>query len=242
MTRLLPDPSSTTLEDHMASYKIVKLPATEQDSSRRSFQGGSPVMPSDIESPRCRFCDAALTFFFQVEFPKNTAWAGRTLCMFACTSCQDGTFLLPGRPPGYTVEQVVIPDGYIEEHEINFRTMVFENTQVAVLRSDIVARFDHQPFEFQRLTPTNKSYVTKIGGRPYGQYEPEVPLSYMGSAMTFLMQLEDDWVFKVREGMPLFPKLGSVPDQEGVLFLGVQTYFSGTIDLQPPKVWVLTYR
>jgi hypothetical protein len=224
------------------SYKIVKLPATEQDPDRRSFQGGSPVMPSEIESPRCKLCDAELTFFFQVEFPAKTVWAGRTLCMFACTASQDLKHGLPGRPPRYTVEQVVIPDGYIEEHEINFRTVVFENTQVAVLKSDIVARFDHQPFEFQRLRDNNKTYESKIGGRPYGQYEPEVPLSYMGSSMTFLMQLEDDWVFKVREGMPLFPKLGSVPDQEGVLFLGVQTYFSGTIDLQPPKVWVVTHR
>jgi hypothetical protein len=226
----------------MHSYKIVKLPATEQDPNRRSFQGGSPVMPSEIESPRCKLCDAELTFFFQVEFPTKTAWAGRTLCMFACTTCQDLEYGLPRRPPGYTVEKVVIPDGYIEEYQIDFRTLVFENTQVAVPRSDIVARFDHQPFEFQRLTDNNKSYESKIGGRPYGLYESEVPLSYMGSAMTFLMQLEYEWVFKVREGMPLVPGFGGLPDQEGALFWGLPTYFSGTIDLQPPKVWVLTFR
>jgi hypothetical protein len=198
-------------------------------------------MPSEIKSPRCGLCDAELTFFFQVEFPVKTAWAGRTLCMFACTACQDLKYNLPGRPPGYTIEKVVIPDGYIEEHEINFRTVVFENTQIAVLRSDIVPRFDHQPFEFQRLNYNNKFYESKVGGRPYGLYEPEVPLSYMGSAMTFLMQLEEDWIFKVREGMPLVPGMGGVPDQNGALFWGLPTYFSGTIDLQPPKVWVVTH-
>jgi hypothetical protein len=224
------------------SYKIVKLPATEQNPDRKSFQGGSPVMPADIESPRCRLCDAELTFYFQLEFPAKTAWTGRTLCMFACTACQDMKYIVPNRPPGYTVEKVVIPDGYIEEQQINFRTLVFENTQVAVLRSDIVARFDHQPFEFQRLRDNNKSYESKIGGRPYGQYEPEVPLSYMGSAMTFLMQLDSEWIFKVREGMTLVPGVGGVPDQDGALFWGLPTYFSGTVDLQPPKVWVLTHR
>lgn len=225
----------------MHSYKIVKLSATEQDPNRRSFQGGSPVMPSEIESPRCRLCDAELTFYFQLEFPAKTAWTGRTLCMFACTACQDMKYIVPNRPPGYTVEKVVIPDGYIEEQQINFRTLVFENTQVAVLRSDIVARFEHQPFEFQRLRHNNKSYESKIGGRPYGRYEAEVPLSYMGSAMTFLMQLDEDWIFKVREGLPLVLGIGGVPDQDGALFLGVRTFFSGTINLQPPKVWVVTH-
>jgi hypothetical protein len=78
----------------MSAY-ILEPTESKQRSEDTTFIGGFPRLPADVELPHCELCRALQSFFFQVAFPSDHNWAGYSLAVFACTSCETERHCIP---------------------------------------------------------------------------------------------------------------------------------------------------
>jgi hypothetical protein len=98
------------------------------------FVGGRPRLPRGHVLPICRLCGAGQTFFFQIAFPPDHAWATLTLAVFSCTSCADESHLIPAMLSG-PLRGANIPRDFLVDYQTNFRFEVFE-TNAGRMASD----------------------------------------------------------------------------------------------------------
>jgi len=128
-------------EDVMKSHILKIDPAeSEQGPNDQSYIGGKPTLPEDWEIPLCKLCGREQTFFFQVAFPEGYEWAGSSLAVFACTSCASEDYAIPELLD--VLQEAVIPDGFLETYQTNFRFFVF-GTLSARIRNDYIDHRTH---------------------------------------------------------------------------------------------------
>lgn len=229
----------------MTAYEILVGNETEQSLEAINHIGGFPFMKIDEGIPKCYLCGLKMTFFFQVEFPETHDWHGKTMSMFCCTKCATMDYLIPKMPANL----YEIPDGFLDEYQLNFKILVYPSKDGLALREDYKPVLKYSNLEFRKLRKNENSKKTKIGGRPYWRIEDNTPKSYMGSRFTFLMQIDDDWEFDKLENAPRQAQYawfnrdnGYSEYDEYALFSGLPLYFFGTLDLEEPKVYVLNQK
>lgn len=216
----------------------------EQDPRNASFVGGRPVLPAEIPLPSCRLCGQPLTFFFQLEFPGDTPWGGRSLTVFANTACYHDGNLIPEFVPG-ELHGVTIPKGFLSEYQKAFRVFVFDFKQ-GILRSDYTPRIKHRRLKLTKAADSNRK-VSKIGGRPTWYLEDEAPASYAGRAMGFLLQIVRPFPYDLEDACPgqmevnFFDENKIEPSGERVdsLFVDAPLYLFGTLDEGEPGVYIV---
>ena len=219
----------------MKSHILKIDPAeSEQGPNDQSYIGGKPTLPEDWEIPLCKLCGREQTFFFQVAFPEGYEWAGSSLAVFACTSCASEDYAIPELLD--VLQEAVIPDGFLETYQTNFRFFVF-GTLSARIRNDYIEKIQ---FKRWLLEPAHadRDPGNKMGGLPYWLLEDESPLNYRSTvSMAFLLQIVPDFKFDIVENAPpqmavdFFGPQGSYkPSQKRFyeLFIGDALFLFGT--------------
>lgn len=232
-----------TVEQHGSWCPCYRLIAASEPSpqheSVKSFIGGRPVLPADIELPCCGNCGAVLSFFFQVAFPKDHYWSGRSLAVFECTLCDPPAAKLPALLPK-EIDGREIPLGFFSSYQSNFRFLVFP-TRLGEVRTDYPVRVVYCKLLLRRaVNPGGQG--NKVGGLPYWLVSDQSPATYAEKTkMVFLMQIRNRYEFHIpADASPqkVFenPKLPNDPCY--YLFFGNQSYYFGTISDSDPMVYV----
>lgn len=218
---------------------------TTQTDEHTSFIGGKPCFPAGTVLPRCRLCETPLTFFFQVAFPESHFWNGLSLAVFAGVDCAHMDYVIPPMLEG-PLRGIDIPQGFLEDYQVNFRLLVFETAQAHPIQ-------DYQErirFAAWRLIPgdAKKARVNKIGGEPDWVLEDEAPAAYGGKmAMRFLMQTVEGFDYEILEGAPaqkhIFDLSDKIPGYRPSpiydLFAANALYFFGTEKRDQPSVYII---
>jgi uncharacterized protein YwqG len=225
----------------MIVHEITREPLENQPLESVSHIGGYPNIPKSIDLPKCQLCDAKMTFFFQLKFPKKHEWQDKIIAVFSCTSCDPKGVIVPVSPNFQK-----IPDFFLDEYEKNFKVFVIQPTDKLELRKDYVPILKYEKLSLER--PKGKYYTAKIGGKPNWRISDDFPRDYMGSAFAFLFQISD-WEFDKYDHAPRqaeYPyftfSTGFREDGKYALFLGAPLYFFGTLELETPKVYVLNQK
>jgi hypothetical protein len=166
-------------------------------AEQESFAGGAPRIPPEFGWPTCRLCGGDQTFFFQIAFPNGHAWSGRSLAMFACTSCADAQHPIPEMVRG-PLHGATVPANCLHAYQRNFRTLVFE-TDRGVLRAGHPG-VEFCPIAFDDLLSLRTGHG-RIGGRPQWLLDPEAPARVdSGEPFHFLLQLSEGLRFPILPG------------------------------------------
>ena len=180
-------------------YLIEKRDEVFQTPDNYSFIGGIPYLPGNSEIPNCRLCGQTMTFYLQIQFPKNHLWNGKIVSLFYCTKTHHENHGWPHLPPSLLSDAVT--PGFLEEYQYNFRILVYAQESVR-LAKDYNPIIKYQKIE---LIPTRKtaSLETRLGGKPAFRQRTNLPKFYQGLPFTFLMQFDDGWAkFKKIETAP----------------------------------------
>lgn len=225
---------------------LLKLntPHRRQSPDQNSFIGGLPKLPGSLSIPYCTLCGVEQSFFFQVAFPRNTAWGGLSLAVFACTSCAEKYSLIPQMPQG-PLRDADIPAGFLESYQTNFRFLIFETA------SSMVRESYREKVAFNALNMEHRADAdidgNKIGGNPNWLMEDEAPKSYAEKiAMIFLLQVMQGFRFNIRPDAPRQIRRGPggslEPSPYGYykLFNGNKIFLFGTEDGLIPLVYAIT--
>lgn len=210
----------------------------------RSFIGGKPVLPLDVDIPRCCICGKEQSFFFQVAFPGGHPWAGLTVAAFMCTACSDETNLIPEMLKGPLLA-VDIPADFLNSYQKNFRFVVFKSTMGEV-KNDYLTKVCYKPLLLKPLHRSNTP-GDKVGGEPTWILDDETPGSYAGKYdMAFLMQLSPGKKFYIESSAPPQMELGLTgkpqpsPNNYYQLFNGNGLFMFGVCGYADPLVYALT--
>jgi hypothetical protein len=209
----------------MAGYELIRT-VEQQIADNRSHIGGFPILPSQINLPSCKICGFPMTFFFQVEFPRKHIWQGKNMSVFACTQssrieCQ----LLNLRNNTNFDIPTEIPNGFLETYQTNFRTIVFETTDLSEMRTDYIPVLRYESLVLKRLSYA-KSRKSKVGGLPAWFSFDQTPSGYEGHKVEFLMQIEARWQFAKLDIAPFQAKVDWLSG--GYWENGLYDLFSGT--------------
>lgn len=226
-------------------YVLKKGESTQgQSEGDLSFIGGHPRIPETMDIPVCRLCGAELTFFFQIAFPQDHAWADLSMALFACTSCAHEEHLIPEMLEG-PLPGVDIPEDFLESYQKNFRVLVFK-TEEGRFREDY-----EEKVAFKRWNLVSSPKVNardhKIGGKPNWLLEDEAPATYNQTVpMVFLMQILEGFTFDKLPDAPPQMTLGLTGEPEPSdtpyyeLFLSNNVYFFGTKGGNERLVYIIT--
>ena len=179
------------------SYALNFASTATQRGNEQCFVGGAPRLPEGVAWPTCALCRAPLTFFFQLAFPNDHAWAGRSLALFSCTSCAEDDHLIPEMLQS-KLAGADIPAGFLDRYQTNFRILVFDTERAGVpnLTSEPVLAF--RPI---MLAKAAGSKATRLGGAPLWLLEDESPARYGAEhPMDFLFQLSEGLTFEMANG------------------------------------------
>lgn len=215
-----------------------------QVESQKSFIGGKPVIPENIDVPKCKLCGEEQSFIFQVEFPEKHCWSGLSLALFFCVACADENHLIPEMLEG-PLHGVNIPKDFLVDYQKNFKFIVYK-TDTGFLKTDYVEKVSYKPIDLEFITDSNFS-GSKIGGSPAWLLEDESPGQYDGSySMNFLLQIEQDMRFDIVDNAPHQVEIGLMGDSEPSpnsyyqLFNGNKIYLFGVSDCDVPLVYAIT--
>ncbi len=214
----------------------------EPQDGQQSYIGGKPSLPQGVTLPVCKLCGQAETLMFQVAFPSDANWSGRTLSCFACMRCADERFLVPEMLDNHR-HGCDIPAGFLTSYQRNFAFLVFSTDDAR-----IVEGYDEQvaftALEIQ--SGSTSGDIGRIGGTPNWVLEDESPATYDSTTrMEFLMELVPGIQFSTVDGAPpqteldIFGSPSPSPLEYYQLFLGNATYLFGT-SAGDPLVYALT--
>ena len=108
-----------------------------QDSSVRSYVGGLPRLPQDLDLPRTAETGELMTFFFSIDLSFSSKWRGKTLSVFATTDHFDENDCIP-QMFANNIKGYDVPDGALDAYQRQFRVFITSE-------SDAVLRKDYQP-------------------------------------------------------------------------------------------------
>jgi len=164
----------------------------------QSFIGGKPCIPENFDLPICKICGEPLTFFFQIEFPKEHVWAGKSLAFFFCTSYQkhpSGQWLPPEIHPE-SLNNFIIPDGEldVDRYQTLFRAFVFD-TSTGVLREDCREKVIYKEIDWKVSNKKTKTIPIILGNEPIwlvrGSSQKRQPAVYQGKSMELILQIAE---------------------------------------------------
>ncbi len=209
----------------------------------KTFIGGKPRIPIDVELPICQLCGEQLTFFLQIGFPEEHVWRGRTLAVFSCTATWDTEHTVSPlaredwRKPCLTSKD-------LKNSQQDHRFIIFRTDQ-GVLREDYEEKIRYCSLKYKRIADMGHP-GTKIGGYPH----------WLGDAVK-LAKLDGKWPMQflgqiaVDSYFPLVPTAPSrafefrkLPVTEKFrrsysLFYDNQCYFFGSVGRDEPIVYCI---
>lgn len=188
-------------------HSEITTPETPEKRLYKSFIGGKPCIPKDVELPVCKICGEPLTFFFQIQFPEGHIWAGKSLAFFFCNSYQKH----PGKdwfPPAIDATEwpddekpgidFVIPDGKLDvnRYQTLFRTIVFD-TPDGVVRDDYQEKAAYKEITWKASKRKLRKTPILLGNEPIwtGGFGIERPATYEGKPMELLFQVAEYFNF-----------------------------------------------
>ena len=154
----------------------------ESQADQSSFVGGKPHLPEEQSIPTCELCGNSQSFMFQVAFPLNEIWGGRSIAVFFCVHCADEDFFSPEMLPDH-LHECLIPDGFLTSYQRNFAFLVFPTAEAMIVRN-YEEQVAFRAIEF--VENRADAEFGKIGGSPEWELENEAPASYGAVAMEFL--------------------------------------------------------
>ena len=224
-------------------YVVEDEDNSPQKETDRHFIGGAPRIPAGEPLPACQLCNATMTFYIQLAFPRDHVWAGWSLAVFGCADCANEDTLIPEmlRVP---LRGADIPDGFLTSYQNNFRFLAFSDDEATPRQYEHRVRFKRL-----ELTSSKKGAMPgwKLNGVPDWLLEDEAPASYGGRfPMVFLLQLGGGYEFETVENAPRQMDVGldglpTLAERSSYqLFLGNVVYLFGTMDANPPMVYAIT--
>jgi hypothetical protein len=214
----------------------------EPQNGQQSYIGGKPSLPMGTTLPVCKLCGHTETFMFQVAFPSEAAWGGRTLSCFACMRCADERFLIPEMLDDHR-QGCDIPAGFLMSYQRNFAFLAFPTSDARIVKN-----YDEQvafvSLELQR--GSDSGGFGRIGGAPNWVLEDEGPATYGSKIpMVFVLELMAGIHFSNVDGalpqmeIDIFGNPSPSPLQYYQLFLGNATFLFGTSS-GVPLVYAIT--
>ena len=218
-----------------------------------SFIGGKPCIPKDELLPVCKVCGEPLTFFFQVAFPKQHMWAGKSLAFFYCTESYHKHDANRQFPPYITAKEsdlFNIPDGEInpEIYQTLFR-VIFFNTADGVLREDYTEKVAYKKITWMLGNISRRRIPIIIAGDAIwsSQFGRERPASYEGKPMHLVLQVADNFNFEKLPDAPPEMEKTFMPDppfkpreeNDYTFFYDFnRVYLWGTAEPDHPSFWL----
>jgi hypothetical protein len=239
------------------STKLIKVSSarTVQISDQISFVGEQPKLPPSCPLPLCQMCGTVQSFFFQIAFEEDHAWAGHTLAVFQCTSCYDKGHivplirrsLFPTMINDYLLPGEDIPDGAVDLIQVRCRFIAFR-TADAVLRDEYREKVAFRKISLKPFDNEKRTTKSKVGGKPGWVAEDQSPGLYLGQPLRFLMQWQMFYEFDlVPDAPPPFdPMMEAIPELKEIrhydLFVGKQLYFFGNFANARYHVYLFSQR
>jgi len=211
-----------------------------QDFSEDSFIGGKPKIPQDFSLPYCELCGKELTFFFQVAFPFNHAWYGKSLALFYCTEHYHGDLCIPEFPDIQDLLGANIPIDFLRKYEKNFRILIFD-THNGVTNKQYVEKVTFKSLQLIENNGADSNADFLLAGAPvWIMGFDETPATINTIKSTLLLQIKEDYVFDKLQNAPAQEDVFGEPRKENFykLFVADRIYFWGTKDLNMPLVYV----
>lgn len=214
----------------------------EQNATHDSFIGGIPKLPLSTTNPVCSLCGHEMSFMFQIAFPDDHFWAGKTLALFFCLDCFGDEFCIPEMPQGDSLYHVEIPEGFLDSYQRNFKVLVFD-TKDGVPCNDYCERVAFRKIDFIAEEKNSEEAEFTVGGRPIWLMGRETPGNYASNQkLKLLFQIREDFKFpKFEEAAPQadeFSKTKLSPYPWYDLFARNRIYFWGTNPKKDPKVYI----
>lgn len=216
-----------------------------------SFIGGKPCIPPSNSLPVCKICGEPLTFFFQIAFPEEHIWAGKSLAFFYCSSAYQKHSAKEQFPPAIHASEkdnFLIPAGDLapERYQTLFRAIIF-NTSDGVLREDYQEKVEYQEIHWKASKKKDKHIPIILGGKPiWCKYGKETPASYDGKRMDLILQIAENFNFdKLPNASPEMEKdfmtgeFAPRAEPDYTLFYDFnRIYLWGTSDPENPAVYL----
>ncbi|MEZ6141914.1 MAG: hypothetical protein R3B84_15185 [Zavarzinella sp.] len=221
-------------------WTLFKRIAPQND--QQSFIGGKPFLPTGTNLPTCKLCGQREAFMFQVAFPPQANWGGRTISCFACMRCADESFLIPEMLEEHW-QGCDIPNGFLQSYQRNFTFLVFPTND-----AKIVENYEEQVafVALELQSGLANGGFGKIGGTPNWVLDDETPATYSSKIpMIFILELSPGIQFpKVQGALPqteldIFGSPSTSPLDYYQLFLGNATFLFGTSS-GDPLVYAIT--
>jgi hypothetical protein len=225
-----------------SSTKLIKVShgSALQTHEHASFVGGRPRLPVSFPLPLCGLCGERQTFFFQVAFPADHVWSGRTLAVFQCTCCIDDEHLaplirrslFPAMKNNYLLPGDDIPDHALERIQTRWRFLAFP-TAGAVPRAEYREKIRFRPIWLKPFADPKSTIRSKVGPTPGWVAAASDPGLYMGKPLSFLMQWGMFFKFDLLPDAPppFDPLMDRIPELKEIrhydLIIGKQLYFFG---------------
>lgn len=219
------------VDSQILNFMLNLSKRSEPQDGQQSYIGGRPSLPPGTTLPVCRLCGQPQTFMFQVAFPSEADWSGKTLSCFACMRCADERFLIPEMLDDHC-QGCNIPASFLTSYERNFAFLAFPTDDAR-----IVEDYDEQVafFALEGESDSASGVFGKIGGVPNWVLDDESPATYNSTTpMVFLLELMPGIQFTKVEGalpqteLDIFGSPSPSPLEYYQLFLGNAIYLFGT--------------
>lgn len=219
-----------------------------QTNEINSFIGGKPKLPPNMEIPKCKVCGEELTFLFQIAFPKEHSWHGKSMAVFMCIYNDETHDLIP---------QIVVPEGFdeklnrliinvdksfLDEYEKFFSVKIYDT------KDGIIAKNYNEQTAYKELTveysneeTTDETFV--VAGKPiWIMGVDETPQSICNDTdVQLLFQIKEQYIFEKLEDAP--EQIDADDETIGYdLFVANRIYFWGNSDINNPRVYISVQR
>lgn len=224
----------------MLNWNLKVSGETIQKAEENTYIGGKPKIPPEIVIPKCSMCDNELTFMFQIEFPPEHEWYGKSLAVFFCTKNFHDEYCIPEFPHVPDLYGVEVTSDFLKQYERNFKVIVFDSDK-GQIREDYEEKVAYKSLYIasKNCEDLNSDFV--LGGEPtWIMGMDETPHSIDGKELTLLLQVKEDYLFQTVPLAP--PQVTSMGrprnDSNYKLFVSDRIYFWGVKDKSIPLVYI----
>lgn len=224
----------------MLNWNYDILDGDNQSFETSSFIGGKPKIPAEIAIPRCSLCNNELTFMFQVEFPPEHDWYGKSLAVFFCTTAFHNRYCIPQFPQVPDLFGANISSEFLRRYGRNFRTIVFDSNQ-GTLREDYEEKVAFKTLQMRSKNKVDKKAPFILGGSPiWIMGVDETPGTIDGKELTLLLQIKENYRFQITPSAPPQATIMNRYRDDGTyeLFAADRIYFWGVKDKSSPLIYI----
>lgn len=229
----------------MKSWKLEIIRDCAQTNECNSFIGGKPKLPPNVDIPKCKLCGKELAFMFQVAFPQDHVWAGKSIAIFYCIETWHGNYCIPELPQ--KIAGADISEEFLRNYERNFRVIVFD-TPLGKIVDTYQEKVAFQMLQAIPEKQTKQDWSFVIGGRPISiMGMAERPNTILGiEKPILLLQVKEEFHFPI---LPTAPKQANpfAPGGKSLfpwynLFVSNRIYFWGVQNNGTEMVYISVQR